>query len=199
MAGRLLLWLFLLLPVSGFTAEWVTLTDCRYVDNPSNDGDSFHVRQGDREFIFRLYWVDCPETDRQFPKRVEEQAKHFGASTNEMLRYGRDAALAVRELLRGQPLEITTRWQNARGRSKLKRHYAFVRYGGGVDLATELVTRGLARLHGVKAADPKGMPAEWIEERLVSLERNAKEKKRGAWRETSETVKEPPSATTPRP
>jgi hypothetical protein len=45
-------------------APWMTLKDCRYIKNPSDDGDSFHVRMGRKETIFRLYFVDAPETDR---------------------------------------------------------------------------------------------------------------------------------------
>ena len=38
------------------------LENCTYVDNKWNDGDSFHV-QSDREFIFRIYFVDTPESE----------------------------------------------------------------------------------------------------------------------------------------
>ena len=43
--------------------EWVTLTDCQYVDSKDNDGDSFRVHCGDKEFTARLYYVDAPETN----------------------------------------------------------------------------------------------------------------------------------------
>ena len=35
---------------------WVTLTDCRYLANDANDGDSFHVRSGSKSYLFRLYF-----------------------------------------------------------------------------------------------------------------------------------------------
>jgi hypothetical protein len=43
--------------------EWVTLTNCHYLDAADNDGDSFRVRCGEREFVARLYYVDAPETN----------------------------------------------------------------------------------------------------------------------------------------
>jgi hypothetical protein len=38
----------------GGSKEWVKLTACHYVDAPDNDGDSFRVRGGDKEFTVRL-------------------------------------------------------------------------------------------------------------------------------------------------
>jgi hypothetical protein len=35
--------------------EWIVLNNCRLIANPANDGDSFHVSAGEREYIFRLY------------------------------------------------------------------------------------------------------------------------------------------------
>ena len=37
--------------------EWKTLTNCRLIENESNDGDSFHVKADGEEHIFRLYFV----------------------------------------------------------------------------------------------------------------------------------------------
>ena len=59
---------------------WVVLNECRLLPNESNDGDSFHVSAMGKEYIFRLYLVDAPETDACFPARVDEQAKYFNLS-----------------------------------------------------------------------------------------------------------------------
>ena len=63
-------WLRLFAAISAFLAPtlhagepWVTLSDCHYVPNNSNDGDSFHVKAGEKEYIFRLYFVDAPEIE----------------------------------------------------------------------------------------------------------------------------------------
>src|SRR5947209_4571548 len=68
MIARALVVLLLLVVLSSKTSavdrkEWVKLTDCHYVDAPDNDGDSFRVRGGDKEFTARLYYVDAPETN----------------------------------------------------------------------------------------------------------------------------------------
>lgn len=56
------------------------------------DGDSFHVMTSDdRQFIFRLYFVGCAETDKSVSERVREQAQHFGVSEQEILKAGETA------------------------------------------------------------------------------------------------------------
>lgn len=55
-------------------AKWVTLKGCRYLPQDYNDGDSFHAKYGQREFIFRLYFVDAPELDESIAERVREHA-----------------------------------------------------------------------------------------------------------------------------
>jgi hypothetical protein len=43
---------------------------CQSVANTENDGDSFRVRSGDKEFLARLYFVDAPETNLRYPDRT---------------------------------------------------------------------------------------------------------------------------------
>src|SRR5262245_28667425 len=43
--------------------QWEVLEGCRLVEAGARDGDSFHVRHRDREYVFRLYFADAPETD----------------------------------------------------------------------------------------------------------------------------------------
>jgi len=38
------------------------LDNCRLIADAYNDGDSFHVKADGKEWIFRLYFVDAPET-----------------------------------------------------------------------------------------------------------------------------------------
>jgi len=57
--------------------DWIVLENCRLIVNPANDGDSFHVSVGEKEYLFRLYLVDAPETDAMTPARLVEQAKYF--------------------------------------------------------------------------------------------------------------------------
>ncbi len=62
-------------PVESSAKEWTKLQGCTLLANPSNDGDSFHVRHDGKEYIFRLYFVDAPETETRFPDRVKAQRK----------------------------------------------------------------------------------------------------------------------------
>jgi hypothetical protein len=68
--------------------HWVTYENCRLLTNPANDGDSFHVRAEGREYIFRLYFVDSPETESSLPERIAEQAKYFQTTPEEVLGVG---------------------------------------------------------------------------------------------------------------
>lgn len=59
---------------AGTTPDWQKLEGCQLIQNEWNDGDSFHVRTAEgTEFIFRLYFVDTPETDSRFPDRVVQR------------------------------------------------------------------------------------------------------------------------------
>ncbi len=158
---------------------WVTLQDCRYLPNPSNDGDSFHARVGRRQYIFRLYFVDAPETDAGLSERTEEQAEYFGVTPALALKVGEAAKEFTRKKLQ-QPFIVRTCRQDALGRSKLERFYAFVQVGTK-DLGEELVANGLARLHGTASQAPGlDLPErEW--EKLRRLEREAKAERVGGW------------------
>ncbi len=147
--------------------------------NESSDADSFHVMADGKEFIFRLYFVDAPETDTSFDDRVKEQAKYFNLKPEQTVTLGTYAKRFTREKL-APPFTVRTCKQDAMGRSKLPRYYAFVETAEG-DLAELLVANGLARLHGT-AAKPAGLRSperEWV--KLRRLEREAKQMKVGAW------------------
>lgn len=159
--------------------EWTRLEHCHLVPNPGNDGDSFHVRANEKEYIFRLYLVDAPETDAADPARLIEQAKHFGISVPQVIELGEAAKLFVQEKL-AEPFTVFTRMANAMGRSKLERFYAFVRMNDD-DLGEELVANGLARVQG-RSAKPPGVASSAAEsQKLKNLENQAKQAKLGGW------------------
>ncbi|MGH8163283.1 MAG: helix-hairpin-helix domain-containing protein [Rhodanobacteraceae bacterium] len=172
--------ILLSLGASARAAEhWVTYEDCRLLPNAANDGDSFHVRAHGKEYIFRLYFVDAPETDASFPERVAEQAKYFHVTSPQALQIGQSAERYVQQKL-GQPFTVETCKEDARGRSHLPRYFAFVEIGKE-DLAEDLVRDGLARIYGEKA-HPPGRPAPAAERRkLQQLEREAKAQNVGGW------------------
>src|SRR4029077_5348352 len=158
---------------------WVTLQGGHYLIKRPNDGDSFHVSVEGHEYIFRLYFVDAPETSAEFRDRVEEQAAYFGVTVDQVLQVGELAKQFIREKLTDSFL-VRTCWEDAGGRSRMQRFYAFVQTRTG-DLGEQLVENGLARAHPA-TAKPEGLTsaaAEW--KNLIKLEHKAKREKVGGW------------------
>ena len=159
--------------------QWIVLNNCRLIANPANDGDSFHVSAGEKEYIFRLYLVDAPETDEMTPGRLVEQAKYFEIGVPQAIETGRAATEFTREKL-SEPFIVFTNMSDAMGQSRLERFYAYVQTKDG-DLGEQLVRNGLARIYGFKAAPP-GLRNLRVEmEKLQQLENAAKQEKIGAW------------------
>jgi len=177
--------LWLAIATAGASGDWITLENCRLVSNPANDGDSFHVSANGKGYLFRLYFIDAPETDAANPARLIEQAKHFGISVPQVIEMGEAAKEFTQEKL-AEPFTVVTRMANAMGRSNIERFYAFVQTKEG-DLGEQLVANGLARIYG-RAVTPPGASSSAAErQKLQELEAEAKQHKLGGW------------ATTPRP
>jgi DNA uptake protein ComE-like DNA-binding protein len=163
----------------GGSKEWIVLKDCRLIPNPANDGDSFHVSAGPKEYLFRLYFVDTPETDEMTPGRLVQQAKYFAITVPQAIEAGRAAKEFTRQKL-SEPFTVFTHMSDAMGQSRLERFYAFVQTSEG-DLGEQLVRNGLARNHGFKAAPP-GLKSSRIElQKLQQFEDQARQEKIGAW------------------
>ena len=180
--GRFLILALLAPAVTGASAagRWYTYANCRLIDNPANDGDSFHVKTKSDEFIFRLYFVDTPECDLTFPDRVKEQADYWHIGTNEVLALGREAATFTREFL-GKEFTVYSKREDARGQSKMERFYAIVK-AGDRSLAEALVEKGLARVYGMATDLPDDTAADTYFASLRSIERAARKKSVGGWR-----------------
>jgi endonuclease YncB( thermonuclease family)/predicted flap endonuclease-1-like 5' DNA nuclease len=163
----------------GESKDWIVFENCRLIPNPANDGDSFHVSAGTKEYILRLYLVDAPETDEMTPGRLVEQAKYFGIGVPQTIEVGQAAKEFTREKL-SQPFIAFTHMSDALGQSRLERFYAFVETKQG-DLGEQLVRNGLARIHGYKAAPP-GLRNSRVElQKLQLFEQQARQEKIGAW------------------
>jgi competence ComEA-like helix-hairpin-helix protein len=160
--------------------QWEVLERCQIITNAVLDGDSFRVLHKDREYIFRLYFVDAPETDSALKDRVKDQSVYFGIATTDVPRAGTLAARFTREKLSGREFTVVTRWNNAMGRSSLARFYAIVLVDGK-NLAEELVGHGLARIYGLRANWPDGPRSVTFINQLKHLELVARENKRGVW------------------
>jgi competence protein ComEA len=159
--------------------DWIVLENCRLISNPANDGDSFHASAGAREYIFRLYLIDAPETDAMTPGRLVEQAKYFAITVPQAIEVG----LAAKEFTRAklsEPFTVFTRMSDAMGQSRLERFYAFVQTKEG-DLGEQLVRNGLARNYGYKAVPPGLRNSRLEAEKIQQLEDEAKQEKIGGW------------------
>jgi endonuclease YncB( thermonuclease family) len=184
MIERVLVALLLLVALTrqgsaGDRKEWVKLTDCHYVNAPDNDGDSFRVRGGDKEFTARLYYVDAPETNLRHGDRTHDQSLHFGITLDETMKAGEKAKQRTRELLE-KPFVIWTRWATAGGRGRESRYYVIVEVDGK-NLGEILVSEGLSRTKGVAPNLPNEEKGKAYMERLDNLEDAAREKHLGAW------------------
>jgi len=159
--------------------DWIVLENCKLIVNPANDGDSFHASVGEKEYLFRLYLVDAPETDEMTPGRLVEQAKYFAITVPQAIEVGQAAKEFTREKL-SEPFTVFTRMSDAMGRSKMERFYAFVQTKDG-DLGEQLVRNGLARNYGFKAVPPALQNSRLEIEKLQQLEDEARQEKIGGW------------------
>lgn len=166
-------------PTVSAEKQWRVKEDCTLIDNPANDGDSFHVRVNKRHYLFRLYWVDTPESDASLPDRIAEQAAYFGITPEETVYYGKEAAKFTKEFLKGS-FTVHTKFADAMGRSERDRDYGIVEKDGKF-LHIELVRAGLARIHGFQEVSDDMPNAGTMRMRVKAAEAEAKEAKRGAW------------------
>lgn len=158
---------------------WETLSACRLAKEDYMDGDSFHVECGGKNYHFRLYFVDCPETDTRFPDRIRDQSQHFGITPDQSIKVGFKAKEFTKRMLH-RPFTVLTRWYNARGASAQERFYAVV-LCDGKNLAEELVAAGFARPFGMRANFPDGPRSKDFIANLKRLEGRAMRSRAGAW------------------
>ena len=159
--------------------DWQTLYDCTLIPSQQNQGDSFHCDCGGKEYVFRLYSIDAPEINDQFENRVSDQAKYFGIAEDQAIEVGKQAKEFAEAFLGTNTFVVITRGQSAGSESKIRRSYAFINVNGD-DLSLKLVENGLARIYGITVT-PTQMDKSFYEEVLVSLERQAKKNRLGAW------------------
>ena len=169
--------------------KWREYTGCEVIPNASNDGDSFHVKPTNiktRKYLFRLYFVDTPESETSLPERLQVQAEYFGIpNPKDVVKVGKEAVKFTENFLADGNFTVYSRLADALGRSAKDRDYAMVLNAAGLDLGTELVRNGLARVYGqgtdLSDLDPyKRDENAWFR-RLRQVELEAKKEKRGAW------------------
>lgn len=157
---------------------WKELHGCKLIEASGNDGDSFHVEHLGKEYVFRLYLVDCPETDIFMITRNIEQIQDFGAPLEKLLIAGKLATELTKKLL-SKPFTVLTKGENAMGRSELGRNYAFVTTSNNKDLGEIILEHGLGRSHG-KSVDAPSMRSD-LRSKYDRLAEREKRKGSGAW------------------
>lgn len=162
---------------------------CTLAHDRSNDGDSFRVILPDgRRKIFRLYFVDAPESEFRTYRngetnhpRIREQAQYFGISPEEAVEIGQSAKQLTLSLLGKAPFILHTQWDSP---FNDRRYHAFITIsdqGRPKQLHQLLVEKGLARIKTKPADLPDGTPASSHLRQLQSLERTARQARAGAW------------------
>ncbi|HKK17910.1 MAG TPA: helix-hairpin-helix domain-containing protein [Opitutales bacterium] len=159
---------------------WKTIEDCRLISSPLNDGDSFLVQHGEGKSIFRLYWVDAPESTDRHIERVRDQAQYFSISEEQVPPLGQLAKRYTKTFLR-DGFTVHTRWEDARSDNN-RRFYAVIEQDGEY-LSQALVAKGLARIYGMPTKDkwPGGPTPRTYLGRLKNGERHAQREEDGIW------------------
>ncbi len=170
--------------LSLYAADLRSCHSVKLLDDPANDGDSFHVEVDGRQLHIRLYYVDCPETtagSMSDARRVREQARYFGiSSVTNIINFGNEAKAFTGRVL-SKPFTLNTAFASALGRSSMGRVYGFVTTFDGDDLASLLVANGLARCRGIGRVTPAGVPRDEMIERLRDMETSAVLRRIGIW------------------
>lgn len=157
------------------------LSGVRFIDDDTNDGDSFVVEHAGHRLVLRLYFVDCAEK-REYKlvaSRLKDQAGYFGGlSIPQTIKLGQQAKAFTADLLRSQAFTVFTRWERVFDSDRI---YAVIRFDDGQDLAHKLVQAGLARIHTKGVNMPDGRKANDYENHLREVEKAARTAQRGAW------------------
>jgi endonuclease YncB( thermonuclease family) len=173
------LWLCTILPRVLCADDWQVWDNCELLDDQYFDGDSFHVRRGSLVAIFRLYYVDAPETSAAYETLLLEQAEWFKVAPDSVLRAGEKAKTFTHKFLAGT-FRVRTRLEPAPGASRSQRYYGIIECHGR-RLDATLVQEGLARVSGAVPDHPDAATARQYVLDLRKLEYEAARARRGIW------------------
>lgn len=177
---RFVIFGLLFLSQISFAADrWYEYQDCKHLAEEYYDGDSFHVKTKSDHFIFRLYFVDAPETDTSIPDRVKEQAEYWNITEERLLKVAAEAKEFTEKFLSNGFIVYSKR-QTARGQSKKERFFAMVKVNDRY-LCEALVENGYARVYGAWSDLPDGTNSRKFISHLKALEIKARRAGKGAW------------------
>jgi len=163
--------------------------NCRLDAERHNDGDSFQVKLPDgRTEIFRLYFVDTPESEfKEYAsgetnhERIQQQAEYFGITPEKAVEIGQRGKHFTLDRLAEKPFTLYTLWDSP---YHDQRYHAFIEIEGNGrsrSLDELLVEQGLCRIFTKGAGTPDGTPMAKRKDQLHALERQARDRRAGAW------------------
>ncbi|MGK0190572.1 MAG: endonuclease YncB(thermonuclease family) [Verrucomicrobiales bacterium] len=162
------------------------LMGCELVESRANDGSTLRIRHRDNEYVFRLYFVDTPETTLNNGDIIRSQTRYFNYITEErLLETGAEAREFALKLLRSRPFAVFTQWLKP---THNHRYYGMVQIqmpnGERRFLSELLASRGYATLDSLGIKLPNGVEEEVFRNHLHGLETVARKSSVGAWRST---------------
>jgi competence protein ComEA len=196
-AGRMMVLAWAAVAGVASADELVAIEGCTFVPAAWADGDSFRIRTpAGEEHTIRLYGVDCLEhhvSGETDARRLRSQRRYFGiaevrpdaAASIEFAKSQAAEATAETRRFLAEPFTIHTSFADGRGDGRFKRIYAFVFDARGRDLATHLVSKGLARAFGVSRGTLAGESGDDYRERLADLQLQAAKRGAGIWAYTN--------------
>lgn len=173
---------------------WDRLEGCVRAEGPHNDGDSIEVLHAGKHHVFRLYFVDCIETNPNSAGRRAAQGSYFGVTDQvSALSYAEKAKEFTRAHLQ-RPFTIHTNWTPVTAGSDNPSIRAFVELSDGNDLGQLLVENGLAIIRSGPALSnhPDGRTRSQILKQLREAETLARVRGRGAWGPAARIKPSPP-------
>ncbi len=167
-------------------SEYQVITNCRLVEDPANDGDTFRVHTPQGTFLFRLYWVETVPLNGGSPDLIREFMDHFELKTEDRLR---ELAAEARDFmvntLRSVHFRVFTKWEKDATGAVLCFAYAMdsdAASPGLQNLAELLVQNGLAliRPSTLPLPEPATTPGDF-QNRLTEAENEARRLLCGGW------------------
>jgi len=163
--------------------------NCRLANEKHNDGDSFEVHLPDgRGEVFRLYFVDCPESDFKSyaggdtnHKRISDQAEMLGITPEQAVQIGQQAKHFTLDLLASKPFTIYTAWDSPYHDNRFHAFVEVEENGKPRWLHELLVERGFCRIYTKGAGLPDGTSLSDHKDLLRAKEREARSSRAGAW------------------
>jgi endonuclease YncB( thermonuclease family) len=167
-------------------SEYQVITNCRLVEDPANDGDTFRVHTPQDAFQFRLYWVETVPLNGGSPDVIREFMDHFELKTEDRLR---ELAAEARDFtvntLRSVHFRLFTKWEKDATGAVLCFAYVMDSSAASpqlLNLAELLVQNGLAiiRPATIPLPEPATTPGDF-QNQLTAAEDEAKRLLCGGW------------------